>query len=958
MGCHLYLYTTPDGTCPGAESTKSYFTSSMCSDETHTWPGCGASCHPAGPSVSVIGCSGGEQGCRSVAVTTTYPEAFTSAGIVCSNPGANGWCRGPASLEINSSEPIPGFNILTVEGTRNGAAFACSGSTCSVPLLEGQNNFTYWALSSWGDSSGMGTAGGSVDTQPPSINGSLSGIAGNNGWFVSTVEVSASAGDATSGVGSIVYSFDGAATTSYSAPFSVGDGTHSIVFTATDVAGNSSSQTVNVNVDLSLPVITIDPPSGTTGDNGWFVSNATVGASATDGGSGLALLEYSVDGGLSAAYAGPVTLGDGTHTIIFTATDQAGNSGIGSTVVNIDTLAPQLALDGPADFCPACGGTATIDYSVGDPGSGVAEWTLQADGATLAGGTSADGGTYVWDGSGLPGGAHTITLQARDLAGNITQTDLSVILTSPRPADAPYTGSTPVRRATATRTAQPSATPASPQGQTSNSGGPTVPAPTATRTSAVVAFVQPTPEPQPQNAPSSAPAAAAGSTSGVMFGAEAAAVIGAAMAVIAEASRRRKEEEARAAEESARFNAGQIALEEQRRREAALRAYEKKIQEENRKAFEARMHEAWIWNIDEATKAEFRRMAETEGYGAAIAAVDEWIVRVKLQIGELEATLKAQEEQRKQKEEEEKRRKAEEWLREYNAGIRQQILDAEKAKQEAAAAEAEKNKPWWEKAWDNITTGVNAIVQGALVLDEKIRTDPFGTAYFGSIAALNIMKDILISFGNSSPAAKSIVETGSRIILGITDAADTVFRPKPGTTPWQTIVASTKIALTCVVTGTLLYFSFLGLKTALQIAGGSTTTAELCISSNCIQNAEDALNSLNESINSDISWDDVAVIGRYIKGNPASYEQIGSGVGANIFNMDPNIYIQLSEAQQLAANQEFLDKIIANRWYVYLTTPPDLAREGTSFWNELQFLFNNGYTISPDGKWLIPPPLP
>ncbi|MGB7538045.1 MAG: hypothetical protein WBM17_05870, partial [Anaerolineales bacterium] len=239
FGCHLNIYTTPDGSCPDAGSTKGYFTVAMCSDSTHTWPGCGASCNPVGPSVSIEGCSGGDQGCRSVATQVVYPEANASASILCANPGLNNWCRGSASLEISSNEPVPLYNILAIEGTHNGATFACNGITCSVPLVEGVNNFTFWALSSWGDSSSMGNASGSVDTQPPFVTGSISGIAGSGGWFVSTVEVSASASDATSGVGSIVYSLDGALQAAYTAPFTVGEGSHSIVLIATDVAGNS-----------------------------------------------------------------------------------------------------------------------------------------------------------------------------------------------------------------------------------------------------------------------------------------------------------------------------------------------------------------------------------------------------------------------------------------------------------------------------------------------------------------------------------------------------------------------------------------------------------------------------------------------------------------------------------------------------------------------------------------------
>jgi hypothetical protein len=617
-------------------------------------------------------------------------------------------------LEINSSEPVPGFNILSVEGTRNGASFACSGSVCSVPLLEGANDFTFWALSSWGDSSEMGTANGSVDTQPPFISGNLSGVAGSGGWFTSAVEVSASASDATSGVGSIVYSLDGAAPTGYTAPFTVGDGTHSIVFTATDVAGNSSSQTVSVNVDQGLPALTIDPPSGTTGDNGWFVSGAMISASAADGLSGLASLECSVDGGAPSVYSGPVALGDGSHTVTFIATDQAGNSASGSSTVNVDTQAPQLVLSGITSYCPGCGGPMAIDYSVGDPGSGVAEWTLSVDGTTLAGGTSAETGTIDWNGGGLPAGAHTITLQGRDLAGNVTQTDFMVTLLVPAATDVPTARSAPVRRATATRTAGPSAVPS--QTPATNSSNPTTSAPTATKTNAVAAFVAPTRETQLQNAPSGAPAVT--TVPGALFGAEAAAAIGAAMAVITAENKRRKEEEAKAAEESARFNANQIAIEEQRRQSAAQRAYEKKAQEELRQTFEAKIQEARNWGLNSYAEAGFREMAANQGYAAAIAALDSYIVfgmQIEAERKAEEERRKKEEEERKKEEEERKRREAEAWLA-ANAEKNRQAVEAEKERRrqvaaEAAAAEAEKNKPWWEKALDSVKDAADKAIK-------------------------------------------------------------------------------------------------------------------------------------------------------------------------------------------------------------------------------------------------------
>jgi hypothetical protein len=72
-GCHLNIYTDPGGSCPSAGSTTGYFSASQC-----VWPvSCGAvGCTPSGPSVSIEGCSSGDQGCRSVATQVVYPEAL------------------------------------------------------------------------------------------------------------------------------------------------------------------------------------------------------------------------------------------------------------------------------------------------------------------------------------------------------------------------------------------------------------------------------------------------------------------------------------------------------------------------------------------------------------------------------------------------------------------------------------------------------------------------------------------------------------------------------------------------------------------------------------------------------------------------------------------------------------------------------------------------------------------
>ncbi|MBO9368691.1 MAG: hypothetical protein J7555_08090, partial [Chloroflexi bacterium] len=163
--------------------------------------------------------------------TVTYPEA-TISGALNGCTLRNGWCSTMPVLSLTASEPVSGYAITLIEGTRNGEAFACSGASCDVPLLEGENNFTFWALSSWGDSSRMGSLSARVDTVPPEIAGSLSGTPGEAGWYVSPVTFTASASDPApgSGIDTFTYTLNASPAQSYTGPITVGDGMHTLTF--------------------------------------------------------------------------------------------------------------------------------------------------------------------------------------------------------------------------------------------------------------------------------------------------------------------------------------------------------------------------------------------------------------------------------------------------------------------------------------------------------------------------------------------------------------------------------------------------------------------------------------------------------------------------------------------------------------------------------------------------------
>jgi len=215
-----------------------------------------------------------------------------------------------------------------------------------------------------------------------------------------------------------------------------------------------------------------------------------------------------------------------------------------------------LTLTGPTSFCPGCIGTMALNYSVSDADSGVTVWSITVDGIILADGTSAETGTIDWDGSGLFAGPHTITLTARDLAGNLTQTELVVTLVMADPIEPTHTRIQIFHQITATFTHTPG-TSGSSQGQSSGST-PMAANPSATRTNIVVAFNNPSNQQDQSDSVVSAsnPNSITGSSNPgtAVWGAAAAAVIGATTAYVLDERRKRKEEEAREAEKAARLN--------------------------------------------------------------------------------------------------------------------------------------------------------------------------------------------------------------------------------------------------------------------------------------------------------------------------------------------------------------------------------------------------------------------
>ncbi|ONK10086.1 family 16 glycoside hydrolase [Streptomyces sp. MP131-18] len=176
--------------------------------------------------------------------------------------------------------------------------------------------------------------GGGEDTTPPEVTPTVEGEQDADGNYVGSATVSLAATDEGSGVESIEYALDGGEFAPYEAPVVLDTvGEHTITYRASDVAGNvSEDQETTVNVVEPSGEDTTPPEVSATVDgeqdaDGNYLTMATVTLAATDDSSGVAGIEYAVNGGDFAPYTEPVMVHSvGEHTVSYRATDNAGNS--------------------------------------------------------------------------------------------------------------------------------------------------------------------------------------------------------------------------------------------------------------------------------------------------------------------------------------------------------------------------------------------------------------------------------------------------------------------------------------------------------------------------------------------------------------------------------------------------------------------------------------------------------
>ncbi|MEV7923302.1 family 16 glycoside hydrolase [Streptomyces griseoviridis] len=187
------------------------------------------------------------------------------------------------------------------------------------------------------------TEPGGEDTTAPATSAEVRGNQNAQGQYVGSASVAITATDeGGSGVDRVEYAVgDADGWQPYTTPVLVDTvGDHTVRYRATDKAGNVSAEKSVAFTVVAPPAQDTTPPvtgvsvTGTRNSDGAYVGNAKVTVSATDeGGSGVAGITYSLDGGPYLAYSAPVVVDRvGPHTVAYRASDQAGNTSAPRTV--------------------------------------------------------------------------------------------------------------------------------------------------------------------------------------------------------------------------------------------------------------------------------------------------------------------------------------------------------------------------------------------------------------------------------------------------------------------------------------------------------------------------------------------------------------------------------------------------------------------------------------------------
>jgi hypothetical protein len=221
-----------------------------------------------------------------------------------------------------------------------------------------------------------------------------------------TVTVSGTVDDSTVAVVDVNGTAMNVTSGNFTGTLTLTEGDHTITAAAEDSAGNSGTDTIDITVDLTAPLVVITAPN-----NGDIIAtgSVTVVGSLDD----LSISQVDINGAQVSVTGGnfshTVSLDDGDHTVTVTATDAAGNVGNKEITVTIDTTAPVVTITNPLEGAKYSTSSVTIQGTVNDPD--IAQVDVNGQSVAVSNGTFSVTLT-------LTEGSNLVSVTATDAANN------------------------------------------------------------------------------------------------------------------------------------------------------------------------------------------------------------------------------------------------------------------------------------------------------------------------------------------------------------------------------------------------------------------------------------------------------------------------------------------------------------------------------------------------------------
>lgn len=333
------------------------------------------------------------------------PPVITISGIV-----AGSFSRLDATPQVTVTDAGP----VTWSATLNGAPFTIAPIT-----VDGAHTLTVSAVDKAGNSA-VKTVAFSIDKSAPVI--SVTGVT-DGAYYNSPVFPLVTISDTNLKTSSIT--MDGQAYTSGSKVAEAGS--HTLLATAEDQAGSTTSRTVRFTIDTVPPMLTVS-----TLTNNSYTNNNILNVSGTASDDQSGVKELKVNGTTvpvqpDNSFSQALVLADGANTITVDAIDQAGNQTSDSRTITLDQKSPILVITAPADNSKTATALATISGTVDE--TSTVSVTLGNNIQTAV----MNGTTFTADLNLVPG-INTIEVVATDLAGNTGSQKRTIIYDDQKPS--------------------------------------------------------------------------------------------------------------------------------------------------------------------------------------------------------------------------------------------------------------------------------------------------------------------------------------------------------------------------------------------------------------------------------------------------------------------------------------------------------------------------------------------